>query len=118
MSTNDTHADNDFACAQTRIDRIETYEYLDSAPSDTHRLKLALANDAVQENPHRDPERLREAYDTHGTVTDVAQELDCSKSAASKWLATYGIRPKTDEGSLPPFVRAAIEAEQSTGGSA
>lgn len=46
--------------------------------------------------PHRDPDKLRESWNKHGTVVGVAEDLGCNHTTAAKWLDRHGIRSKNE----------------------
>lgn len=64
------------------------------AGENVRRRALLFRERELAEYPHRDPEKLRDAWDGSETVAEAADELGSSASAVSKWLAVFGLRAR------------------------
>lgn len=72
--------------------QIEQPEALEG--KDEQRRALLFREAELDENIHRDPERLRAVWTDSDSVAEAAAELDCSPTTASKWLEAFGIRAR------------------------
>lgn len=110
MRTNEPDSKNADADAQADraaaiAARIENEDALEGTFTDD-----MFTRDELAEHPHRDPDRLRAAYDRHGTVTGVAEDLGAHKSTISRWLHAFGVRePAAGYRIDAASIRAAVE---------